>query len=222
MKPMIFSFENILNIIYAIEILTNIYNLKYDRLQHIKNNSICEYLDNNFTINKKFYIFENANDTHEKCSFRVIDLLDMNVEFNYIYTSNNTKLAFQSVNDNELVCGKKMIQTNTKYYLLEYQESNQIQNFFQESKNIMDHGEPKEFEELKKLFKKEIKEDCKIIKTFDNFGLWLLLIILLICLLFVIIILSSVLCFCGIMFKMRLKKKTKISRKANSKRDWLV
>jgi len=100
--------------------------------------------------------------------------------FSYIYSSNENKLALDSIDNNVLACGEKMTKTTMNYYLLDYKDNNQIQKYFQESNKDIEYGEDKVFEETKHNINNQLKKDCKIIKTFDNFGLWFLLIFLIV------------------------------------------
>jgi hypothetical protein len=86
--------------------------LKFERLSHIKNNSICENVANNFTTKRMVYIFEKIPDSSDQCPYRILVLLEMDVQFDSIYSSNENKFALESIDNKELACGEKMTKNN--------------------------------------------------------------------------------------------------------------
>jgi hypothetical protein len=95
-------------------------------LSDIKNNSICENVANNFKTKKMVNIFEKIPDISDQCPYRILVLLEMDVQFDCIYSSNENKLALESIDNNELACGEKMTKTTINNYLLDYKDNYQI------------------------------------------------------------------------------------------------
>ena len=119
------------NFFAILQLLRIIYNIKdIDRLQFIKDQQICSNLSNASSKSEQFYILTRSNKTsRDNCDLEMIDLVEMNVHYNYIYVTKQNNFIFVAKNVCQQ-CGMRMIQTDNNMYLLDNKIGQDQENKF--------------------------------------------------------------------------------------------
>jgi hypothetical protein len=161
--------SNFVNLYQIIRIIIHLFDI--DRLQFLNNNQICKNVTNvqhHSSSIQQFYLLTRTNKTsYESCDLEVLDLVEMEVYYNYIYFAKEYKVIMHARNFTE-VCGTNMVQTDINIYLLNFTSGLDIESKFQMSTIYQHTFVSTNLNSELDQHKEQLKEDCKVIQTLND------------------------------------------------------